>query len=349
MKHGFILFGLFAVLLLFGCTQPGGPSASVPAGTPTPSTVVQATSTPTPVPTQGGECVKPDLKFSDAKVPDMIIYGAKYAFEANLLFDKGSCQGAPTSATIGLYDGKRKLAEMQVPALLASNPIKLDYAPAETRDFNLKFTVSSSAEEEADMANNEYPFTITAKQYGYYSDVTGTDYFEVTSGAIRAQAFEITDPLPVKAIELYVKKLNSDYQSFDVYVDIRPDAVGKPSGVNSITLSSGYSTMPREFEWVKFSTPQKTTMVPGKYWLIVRTLSMNPPLAVHMIKGGVFGKVENSMKSDNLGPFQENWVKHTEGILNFRLSNDEPVPQADYSDSSPKPKPSTDFDPYSAV
>ncbi|MFH1443033.1 MAG: hypothetical protein ABIG96_03280 [Candidatus Micrarchaeota archaeon] len=349
---GALFIGLIGFFLLFGCLQSQPPAASA---TPNPSTAptVEVQTTPSVQATSGpttGECTKPDLKFGDVVVPDKATYGSSYDISAQVLFEKGSCDGAPTSAAVGLYDGNRKITEYTIDALLETNAVTLKFSTDQTRDYNLELRVSAPYfEDESDIVNNKYPFQLVSEPFGFFEDDSGTNSFEITSTSTRAQAFELKDKLIVKEIYVLMKKSSSDYQTFDVFAEIRPDANGKPSGSNQLSLSTGYSTIPSDFEWVEFTTPQKTTLQPGKYWLVLRTVSMQPPVLAHMIPNAAFGNPEYSMKSQSAAPYIYDWKVHAEGVFNFKLSNNQPVPLVDYDQPSPTVRPSTDFDPYSAV
>ncbi|MFH1750735.1 MAG: hypothetical protein ABH863_03595 [Candidatus Micrarchaeota archaeon] len=351
---GALFIGLLGIFLLFGCLQ-GQPPVVSPTPNPSTAPTVEVQTTPstqaTAGPTATGECTKPDLKFGEVVVPEKATtYGSSYDIGAEVMFEKGTCEGAPSSAAVGLYDGNRKITEFTIDALLAINPVTLKFSTDQTRDYNLELKVSAPYfEDESDVTNNKYPFKLVSEPFGFFEDVSGDSNFEITSTSTRAQAFELKDKLIVKEIYVLLKKSSSEYQTFDIFAEIRPDAAGKPSGSNQLSLSTGYSTIPMDFEWVEFSTPQKTTLQPGKYWLVLRTINMKPPVLVHMIPVATFGKPEFSMKSESSAPYLYDWKTHTEGVFNFKLSNNQPVPLVDYDQPSPTVRPSTDFDPYSAV
>ena len=156
-----IFVGLFALLLFFGCTQPQPPAVTgtpISGTTATPSTVVQATSTPAGPTGPAGECAKADLKFGDVTIPELVVYGSSNDISAEVLFDKGTCQTVPSSAMVELYDGKRKLASVAIAALLDKNPVKLKFKPETTRKYNLLLRILGTGAEEADAANNDHPF-----------------------------------------------------------------------------------------------------------------------------------------------------------------------------------------------
>ncbi|MBV5330625.1 MAG: transglutaminase domain-containing protein [Chlorobium sp.] len=90
-----------------------------------------------------------------------------------------------------------------------------------------------------------------------------------TSKTLFAQAFTLDVPLSLKDAGLAMRKFGGDGM---VYIDIVHDEGGKPSldGVRSMPVSLEKITRKPGYYWVDFTQPQKTTLAPGKYWLVLR-------------------------------------------------------------------------------
>ena len=91
----------------------------------------------------------------------------------------------------------------------------------------------------------------------------------VTSKYLFAQAFTLDAPLALKDAGLAMRKFGGDGT---VYIDLVRDEGGKPSldGVRSMPVSLEKITRKPGYYWVDFILPDKTTLAPGKYWLILR-------------------------------------------------------------------------------
>lgn len=346
----YLIISLISMLLLFGCTTPqqATPTPSQIA-TITPTSTVQTQTSATPIPTQVGECTKSDLKFENVKYAEKIAFGEKSDITADLVFVKGTCAGEPTSATISLNDGLRVLQKSELNVILASQKVTFNFVPAETRTYNLKLLISTLSESELE-DNNVQPMSIVSEPFGF-SDISGDSAFEINSYNMRAQAITITKPTAVKSIELYIKKgPTQQYENFDFFVEIRPDAGNKPSGAVELSYSNGLPAIPTEWQWVKFSSPSKTNLVPGVYWVTVRTSTQNPVVFLHYKAGAKLEKPQYIMKSESTIPLEFKWVQADEGVFNFRISNDavEVVDQSNPDQVKPSASP-LPFDPYSAV
>ncbi|MBI5224837.1 hypothetical protein HY989_03120 [Candidatus Micrarchaeota archaeon] len=346
MKNVILL--LFLSFILFGCVQQQPPGVSNSA---TPQGTVQQQTSSTPTPGAGSNCVAPDVSFGSVEFEKSVVYGSSMAIQAQVLFRENPCAKGVASATVGLYDGKRLLKEVSIASLSSQNPARFTIVPDETRVYSLVLKIASDVEVDApEKSNNEYKLSFTAEPYGYFADLSGNDVFEVNSLNYRAQAFKIDSPMPVKNVEVYLRRAFDAYQSSEALVYIRPDANGKPSGTNSIQYSTSISTLPTTFGWVKFESTSKTTLQPGIYWLVVKTLSPNPSMDVLANSAKVFQDAKYSMKTESAAPFETNWQVHKEGTMYFRFTNPpvEIIDQNDYSGNA-TPRPSTEFDPYSAV
>lgn len=90
-----------------------------------------------------------------------------------------------------------------------------------------------------------------------------------TSRYLFAQAFTISSPVTVKDVALAMRKFGGDGT---VYLDVVRDEDGKPSldGVRSTMVSLEKITRKPGYYWVDFPLPDKTTLVPGKYWIVLR-------------------------------------------------------------------------------
>ena len=90
-----------------------------------------------------------------------------------------------------------------------------------------------------------------------------------TSKTLFAQAFTLDAPLALKDAGLAMRKFGGDGT---VYIDIVRDDAGKPSldGVRSMPVSLEKITRKSGYYWVDFTLPEKTTLAPGKYWLVLR-------------------------------------------------------------------------------
>ncbi|MFH0971288.1 MAG: hypothetical protein V1835_01850 [Candidatus Micrarchaeota archaeon] len=343
-----LLFGLFAFVLLFGClSQQPGTASPTAATTATPTATVQAASSPTAQASTAAGCAAPDLKFGTVTPPESPIYGSKYPIGIEVIYTKSDCKPAPTTATIALYEGTRKLGESTLSQIAEKNSVNLDFVPDQSRKFDLTLKLSSnSADENKD--NNEYQFSVIAEPFGYFSDVSGAGFYGVTMFDTRAQGFRLEQPMAIKEVQIYAKK-GANFQPSDIYVEIRRDGTGKPSGTSEIRFSNGGEVIPGEYAWVAFMNPQKATLQPGMYWLVVRTLSLSTNLQLHMIPNTIFQKPEYTMKSSAIKPDSEVWVVATdEGVFNFKLGYEAP----EVYDQGQLPvvsKPPSDFDPYSVV
>lgn len=90
-----------------------------------------------------------------------------------------------------------------------------------------------------------------------------------TSKTLFSQAFTLDSPLALKDAGLAMRKFGGDGT---VYIDIVRDEGGKPSldGVRSIPVSLEKITRKPGYYWVDFTLPEKSTLAPGKYWLVLR-------------------------------------------------------------------------------
>lgn len=320
---GMLLLGLFALVLMIGCTQPAKPTATpTPTEIPTVSVIV-GTTTPTPSATIPAGCTLPDLKFGKVTAPEEYTYLGKYQFKAEVLFDKGTCPDAPLSATVTLNDGNRKLGEEKVSPIADTNTIYFDFIPDETREYSLTLKVDSDAEEAA-TDNNEYKFGFTVTAFGFNSDISGDVAYEITSNKAYAQGFVLQEKLAVKSIGLYIKKGSDEINNYDIRAEIRSDANSKPSGSSEVIFTNGIVLIGREYGWLKFENPSKTTLLPGRYWLVVKATSFRPPVYLHAVKDAIFQKAEYSMKSVSDTSSVEKWEVHKEGVFNFRIENEAP-------------------------
>ena len=90
-----------------------------------------------------------------------------------------------------------------------------------------------------------------------------------TSQYLYAQAFTLDSSLDIKDAALAMRKFGGDGS---VYIDVVRDDAGKPSldGVRSMPVSLENITRKPGYYWVDFELPEKTTLAPGKYWLVLR-------------------------------------------------------------------------------
>jgi hypothetical protein len=90
-----------------------------------------------------------------------------------------------------------------------------------------------------------------------------------TSKTLFAQAFTLDAPLALKDAGLAMRKFGGDGT---MYIDIVRDEAGKPSldGVRSMPVSLEKITRKPGYYWVDFTLPEKSTLAPGKYWMVLR-------------------------------------------------------------------------------
>jgi transglutaminase-like putative cysteine protease len=90
-----------------------------------------------------------------------------------------------------------------------------------------------------------------------------------TSRYLYAQAFTLDAPLSLTDAALAMRKFGGDGT---VYLDVVQDDGGKPglTGVRSMPVSLEKIARKPGYYWVDFTLPEKTTLTPGKYWLVLR-------------------------------------------------------------------------------
>ncbi len=340
-----VLILLLGFTLLFGCLAQQQPT---PAPTLQPATSVQAaTGTPTATqqPTAQSQCKEPDVKFGGVNAAAEVTYGSTTPISAEIIYEKNPCSEEVFGATIGLYDGKRLLSEKVLTTLMPAETVQFVFVPDQTREYALTLRISPDAETEV-AANNEYPISITGLPFGFFDDISGDLLLEFNSANMKAQAFVIEKPTPVRSIEVMLRKIPGTMDNSEIYLQIRPDASNKPSGVSELALSNGFAVIPTTLSWVKFDTPQKTTLRPGVYWLVLKTMSSVPSLYVHAVKDGKYGKDGYTMKSTSQNPLVEMWEKTSDGPINFRLAND-PLEVIDQgAPATPNPSLEPELNPY---
>ena len=240
-----ILFVIAAALLISGCVNvPGGlqnatKNLTVPT-LPNASNVAGAVANATQQPS-----CSPSYSFSAPK--------------AAVLSGTGSLSGTATCAAnkvVTVYVNGVQVGQSTV----SGDPSQLNFDLAATMDGTNKVTVDSDGAE-------VYSADWTVSPIGY-TTTAGTDNDQISVKNWKAVAFDVDNPITVKAVGAYLRTLQtSTLLNTSVVVDIRSDSGGNPGSVVA-TASLPITQVTMTPNWINF--PVDAQLSKGRYWVVFR-------------------------------------------------------------------------------
>lgn len=252
MKNAILLL-MAATILLFGCTGPVQPQEQQQGG----GAAQQ--------PETGGQQEQPveqeeqcEASYAFSKVPSMALS------ESATFTITATCAGGNE---LGLYLNDELAGSMRIPN---NDPTVLNYEIVAKSDGPGSLVVKSDGE-------TIYAEQITVAPMGS-SDVSGTDYDQVSNKKWIAVAFEADNAMNLGSVSGYIKRLGSQtLEGSYVMAQIRRDDGGKPSA-NYLAVSDVPITEPTLSDnWIYFNF-QDLTLQPGKYWVVFSVETEEPTI-----------------------------------------------------------------------
>ena len=232
---------ILALVLLFGCIQiPGlGKSPNSTAGN---ATVPIAPSVPSGNQTTEPAC-SPSYSTSSIKAANLSGTGA--------LSVTASCA---TNKTVAVYVDGVFASQASVP----SDPAVLNFNLIAATDG------TSTVEAKADGASIGTA-TWTISPIGF-TDTSGTDVDQISINHWKAIAFEAENPVTVRKVSAYMKRLDSLQFGSNIILEVRADSSGEPGSTVLAKSTFPMKNATLNYNWIDF--PLSASLAKGKYWLV---------------------------------------------------------------------------------
>ncbi len=216
-------------------------------------------------------CTKADVSFAGPELPSDMQLSQRYRLVFPLRYSRGTCKGFESidSVNVTLHDGKKFLG---LATLRFPEQTQAEFSWLADVDGPRNVTATISSLQPQDVSNDGRALVLNVSPLGFFPSQEVRPV-SVDRDLHYARAFYVANPIEVKSVEVYARKLE-DRPSGDFSFQIRPaNLYGNVSSTIEVKAQRGLVVLPSSLQPFRVSLDVPTRLQPGKYWFVVQSTS----------------------------------------------------------------------------
>ncbi|MBU1197215.1 hypothetical protein KJ765_01750 [Candidatus Micrarchaeota archaeon] len=263
------------------------------------------------------DCIPSDVFFGDIPLPSELRLSETHTFRIPVRYAEGTCPDSEfiDSVNVSLFEGNRFIDEMMISQLDSGDTATLKWTP--DVDGVHELTARLSTPQGQLRSNDEVELELSVLPLGVIQESHEWLSMRVDRSNRLAQKFDVASTVRIKSIVLRVRRL-SENPAGEFTVQIRHDALGKPSGSVLFEARRGMVILPSDFGDARFGFPTDSTLPKGTYWIVVMGANSLTPFEVMTLNLSYPGSLR-TMGDISTPPQVEDWMV-SDSALYFGLS-----------------------------